>query len=431
MKRFYFPFFLKLSFLFVFLFSCAAIHAQETFQKSVHFKKNKFVLTDDAKEILDGIKDSVGDFVIDKVIIKGYTDSDADSAYNAKLSERRCQSVKNYLAATGIDSSKFYIAAYGEDFPLVENSDERNKSKNRRVDLIITMRFPVIVKKIPTKKDSCAGDTLIMVSDGVMMLVNKCNVNIVKNCMQVSVQRRVQHQVKVSKFKKKLGFKKYTRTRKRRRFKKFPVTYTYYVRVYCPDSTCRNTKTTFYVPTYQVKEKLVTVRDLDTATGETSKARVPKIKTIKKKTYAAVSAKCPDRGQDGKPCWSMINCGTHFSCDACKPAKLKFKNGIKVLKVNGYASMGITLSKDSDVVTFNPEHGISSLQLLVKGDTISIDYIELNALNHGALHLKSCSDKKWFLFMRIYKRCPPYRKYKFKRKDIKLQQEKPWLDEVE
>src|ERR1041385_5759299 len=108
-----------------------------------------------------------------------------------------------------------------------------------------------------------------------MMLVNKCNYVQKKSCIEVNVQRQVVTKTKVSRFKMKLGLKNY---------RKIKVTgVRYYAYIKCPDSTCADKNTTIYIPTYEVKEKKVTVQNYDSATGEYSKSRVPKIKSLKKK----------------------------------------------------------------------------------------------------------------------------------------------------
>jgi hypothetical protein len=389
--------------------------SQKPIQLSVNFKKNKYVLTDEAKAVLEKVKDTIGDYVLDKIVVKGYTDSDADSVYNAKLSENRCKAVKDFLVADGIDASKISTAAYGEYFPLVENSSENNKSKNRRVDLIITMHFPQLVKITPLKKDSCVDDTLIEVSNGVMMLVNKCNYVQKKSCIQVSVQRQVITKTKVNRFKMKLGLKNYMKTK--------VASIKYYAYFQCPDSTCADKNTTIYIPTYEVKEKKVTVQDYDTATGEYSKSRVPKIKSLKKKTYAAVPFKCNyDPGRVGGSCM-MICCGGDGSHCGCKTSVLKFKDGIKVLRASAFGSSSSIISADSSSISFYPEYGIMSLKLEVNGDTIQLNDIQLTALKHGLRRSKMCDRNKWLLFVRIRKRCDFYRKYRFRYKDIEIQKE--------
>jgi hypothetical protein len=415
-----FSFCLKFSLLSALLFLCVNIHAQQTIQKSVHFKKNKFTLTDDAKLILNGIKDSLGDYVIDKIIIKGYTDSDADSAYNAKLSENRCQSVKNYLSAGGIDSTKFHVAAYGEEFPVAENSTENNKSRNRRVDIIVMKSFPVIVKKIPTLKDTCLKDTLVELPNGVMMLVNKCSYRANPNCMTVTIERKEEYDLKFSRFRKKMGFKKYHRKKNKR--------VTYYAHIVCQDTTCGGDGRKLFIPSYEVKEKKVTVLKYDSIQGEFVKQKEPKVKSVKKKSYAQLDLNChPGAGGE----FYIFCCGHHhnYGCD-CSLSKIKFKDGIKIVKAEMFCGEDFSVSSDRSTLFFNPHFGIKKIVLVDGNDTTTLENIQVTALRHGLRRTKSCKRNKYFLLMKFRRKCAYRRKYKFSRPDLAFQHSKIWVTEV-
>jgi OOP family OmpA-OmpF porin len=70
--------------------------------------------------------------------IDGYTDSKGDHAYNQKLSERRAESVKNWLVTKeGIDASRLITKGWGEAKPVAPNDTDANRQKNRRVEAIV------------------------------------------------------------------------------------------------------------------------------------------------------------------------------------------------------------------------------------------------------------------------------------------------------
>lgn len=70
--------------------------------------------------------------------IEGHTDSKGDDAYNQKLSERRAESVKNWLVAKeGVDGSRITTKGWGETKPIAPNDTDANRQKNRRVQAII------------------------------------------------------------------------------------------------------------------------------------------------------------------------------------------------------------------------------------------------------------------------------------------------------
>lgn len=68
--------------------------------------------------------------------IQGHTDSDGSADYNLQLSQRRAESVRQYLLLFGIDSARLQAKGYGEAMPVAPNDSDENKAKNRRVELV-------------------------------------------------------------------------------------------------------------------------------------------------------------------------------------------------------------------------------------------------------------------------------------------------------
>lgn len=69
--------------------------------------------------------------------VYGHTDSDGSDAYNQTLSERRAQSVANYLVTKGVQSARIGTRGYGESQPIASNATEEGKAANRRVEIKI------------------------------------------------------------------------------------------------------------------------------------------------------------------------------------------------------------------------------------------------------------------------------------------------------
>src|SRR5881227_1224557 len=70
--------------------------------------------------------------------IEGHTDSKGDDAYNQKLSERRAESVKNWLVTKeALDGSRMITKGWGEAKPVAPNDTDANRQKNRRVQAIV------------------------------------------------------------------------------------------------------------------------------------------------------------------------------------------------------------------------------------------------------------------------------------------------------
>ncbi len=69
-----------------------------------------------------------------KGVIEGHTDNSGGKAYNQKLSERRAQSVKNYIVNKfGIDGSRLGAKGYGFSKPVADNATSEGRQKNRRI----------------------------------------------------------------------------------------------------------------------------------------------------------------------------------------------------------------------------------------------------------------------------------------------------------
>ena len=68
-----------------------------------------------------------------KIEIGGHTDWVGKESYNQSLSERRAQSVVNYLISQGIDSSQLIAVGYGELQPCDTNDTPEGRAMNRRV----------------------------------------------------------------------------------------------------------------------------------------------------------------------------------------------------------------------------------------------------------------------------------------------------------
>ena len=78
---------------------------------------------------------------IENILVAGYTDRIGGDRYNQTLSERRAESVRNYLIDGGVSPSAVRVEGHGKANPLVECSDSNRKAliaclaPNRRVEL--------------------------------------------------------------------------------------------------------------------------------------------------------------------------------------------------------------------------------------------------------------------------------------------------------
>ena len=103
--------------------------------KGVNFEFDSDRLTADAKDILNGVGETLKSYSDLKIEVAGHTDDVGTEAYNLGLSERRANSVKTYLGSRGVDVSRLTPVGYGKSKPNVQGTSDEDRAKNRRVEL--------------------------------------------------------------------------------------------------------------------------------------------------------------------------------------------------------------------------------------------------------------------------------------------------------
>jgi len=105
--------------------------ATVTFQKDETFAFDRYVLTDAAKQRLD--QDVIGKLAtcasVDAVVVEGHADRIGSQQYNQKLSERRAESVKAYLATRGVARDKVETIGMGKTVPAKFCPDVKNRKE--------------------------------------------------------------------------------------------------------------------------------------------------------------------------------------------------------------------------------------------------------------------------------------------------------------
>jgi len=71
-----------------------------------------------------------------KIEIQGHTDNTGSAQHNLQLSNKRAEAVKQYMLLFGVDPSRTISKGYGMTQPIEDNSTEKGRAKNRRVELV-------------------------------------------------------------------------------------------------------------------------------------------------------------------------------------------------------------------------------------------------------------------------------------------------------
>lgn len=102
----------------------------------VHFAFDKATLTSHDKADLDNFAGQLGNTKSYILEITGGTDSTGNKDYNYQLSERRAETVAQYLAAKyNVPAHKFYLIGIGKDVEVASNNNASGRAKNRRVEI--------------------------------------------------------------------------------------------------------------------------------------------------------------------------------------------------------------------------------------------------------------------------------------------------------
>jgi OOP family OmpA-OmpF porin len=105
-------------------------------ETSVKFGFNKDILTSKSKEALDQLAGSISSTKGYIIALEGSTDSVGSAEYNYDLSQRRANSVIQYLASKyNVPAHKIYVIGLGKDKPVESNKTSAGRESNRRVDV--------------------------------------------------------------------------------------------------------------------------------------------------------------------------------------------------------------------------------------------------------------------------------------------------------
>ena len=69
--------------------------------------------------------------------IEGHTDSVGGDDFNQQLSERRADSVRDFLAQQGVPASSITARGFGKSQPVASNDTPEGRQRNRRVELVV------------------------------------------------------------------------------------------------------------------------------------------------------------------------------------------------------------------------------------------------------------------------------------------------------
>ncbi|MEZ3498131.1 porin OmpA [Pantoea sp. KPR_PJ] len=109
-----------------------------TLKSDVLFTFNKSTLKPEGQQALDQLYSQLSsmDPKDGSVVVLGFTDRIGSDQYNQKLSEKRAQSVVDYLVSKGIPSNKISARGMGESNPVTGNTCDSVKGRQALIDCL-------------------------------------------------------------------------------------------------------------------------------------------------------------------------------------------------------------------------------------------------------------------------------------------------------
>ncbi len=101
------------------------------------FELNGSIVINDYLPKIDSLVSYLNQDSTLSIAVLGHTDLSDTDEYNLKLSEKRCDYVKQYLVDKGIDEKRIITIPFGEKYPVWADENEDWKSKeNRRIEVL-------------------------------------------------------------------------------------------------------------------------------------------------------------------------------------------------------------------------------------------------------------------------------------------------------
>ena len=105
--------------------------------RGINFDTNKSKVLPESEWILEKARASMVAYPDVTVVISGHTDSVGSDDANRTLSQKRAQSVKDWLEAKGIPSDRMKVVGKGETEPMSSNDTEDGRAENRRMEFAV------------------------------------------------------------------------------------------------------------------------------------------------------------------------------------------------------------------------------------------------------------------------------------------------------
>jgi outer membrane protein OmpA-like peptidoglycan-associated protein len=74
------------------------------------------------------------------VEIEGHTDAEGTVERNKRLSNRRANTVREYLSRAGVEPSRLEAIGFGQSRPIAPNDTAEGRAMNRRIEFTVRLK---------------------------------------------------------------------------------------------------------------------------------------------------------------------------------------------------------------------------------------------------------------------------------------------------
>jgi peptidoglycan-associated lipoprotein len=103
--------------------------------KRVHFEFDSARINQEGRDLLRRHAAYLQAHPDKRIVLEGHADERGTREYNLALGERRAKSARKILTVQGVSSERIEVVSYGEEQPLVDESNQAAWAKNRRVTI--------------------------------------------------------------------------------------------------------------------------------------------------------------------------------------------------------------------------------------------------------------------------------------------------------
>lgn len=107
---------------------------------NIFFDTGKSELRPESSPELDRLVTTLNDAPKMVIEMRGHTDNTGSNEINAKLSQDRADSVREYFVSKGIEPDRIASKGFGESKPVATNDTDEGRQQNRRVEFVIVKK---------------------------------------------------------------------------------------------------------------------------------------------------------------------------------------------------------------------------------------------------------------------------------------------------